>query len=160
MKLLAALLLLFSVEAFSQNKLSEGVKVNGLGLGATMKQVIAKFGKPVTNKLNPRNECTGTRLRTMTYPGLSVEFDEGEGSSYTVYAFTITSPRYDVSGIRIGAAPAEVAKLFGTSGRSIENSRLGPSWYYSMDEEDSAGGTNFIFRRGKLFRIDTSYMIC
>ena len=157
--LIASALLLCSTNVFSQVSLSAGPKVNGLALGATVKQVIAKFGRPISDKLQPRNECTGTRLRTMTYPGLIVELDESE-KTYYVFSFTVTSPKYDVSGIRIGAAQTAVANIFGTRGRTIENPRTGPEWYYSMDEEDTAGGTNFIFRRGKLAKITTSYMIC
>lgn len=150
--------LIFAISTFAQVSLLEGPKVNGLALGASYKQVIAKFGKPTTDKINKIDECIGDRTRKLTYPGLTFELDEQSGT-FHVYSFEVTSPKYDVSGIRVGATTAEVQKRFGTRGRTVENPRSGPRWFYDMTE-DNPGGTNFIFRGSKLVRVQTSYMMC
>jgi hypothetical protein len=108
------------------------------------------------NKINKMDECIGDRTRMLTYPGMTVELDEQNGS-FHVYAFEITSPKYDVSGVKIGDAPATVQRRFGTTKRTVENP--GPRWFYDMTDE-APGGTNFYFRRGKLVRIQATYMMC
>jgi len=151
-------ILLLTVSSFAQTSLLEGPKVNGLGLGTTYKQVIAKFGKPTADKINKMNECIGDRTRKLTYPGMTVELDEQSGT-FHVYAFEITSPIYDVSGAKIGDTTASVQKRFGVRGRTIENPKSGPLWFYEMSEE-APGSTNFYFRNGKLVRIQSTYMMC
>jgi hypothetical protein len=151
-------ILLFTISSFAQVSLLEGPKVNGLGLGTPYKQVIAKFGKPTADKINKMDECIGDRTRKLTYPGMTVELDEQSGT-FHVYAFEITSPVYDVSGVKIGDTTASIQKRFGVRGRTIENPKSGPQWFYEMTDE-SPGSTNFYFRNGKLVKIQSTYMMC
>ena len=149
-------ILFFAITTFAQVSLLEGPKVNGIALSATYKQVLAKFGKPSSDKINKVDECIGDRTRTVKYPGLMFEMDEQKGT-FHVYSFEVTSPMYDVSGVKVGNAPAAVQQRFGTRKRTVENP--GPRWFYDMTDENP-GGTNFYFREGKLVKIQTSYMMC
>jgi hypothetical protein len=149
-------ILVFAISTFAQVSLLEGPKVNGLGLSATYKEVVAKFGKPTTDRIYKVNECIGDRTRTLRYPGLMIEMDEQSGT-FHVFSFEITSPKYDVSGVKIGDTPATVQRRFGTKKRTVENP--GPLWYYEMPDENP-GSTNFHFRRGKLVKIQATYMMC
>jgi hypothetical protein len=104
------------------------------------------------------DECIGDRTRMVNYPGLSFELAETDGT-FTVYAFEVKSPKYDVSGVKVGTPLAAVQKRFGSVRRTVEKEKYGPRWFYDMTE-DNPGGTNFYFRNGKVFSISVSYMMC
>src|SRR3982750_4201287 len=94
------LFLLLAAPAYMQFPLTDGLQVNGVRLGATYQAVIRKFGKPVHESTTRTvNECTGTHIRTVSYPGLKIELDDGAGG-FKVFSFEITSGNYDVSGIK------------------------------------------------------------
>lgn len=157
--LFLAVILLFTAPAFSQVSLIEGIKVNGIALGAKYSDVVRKLGKPtrdVTNK--EMDECMGSHVRTLTYPGLKIELDDA-GGGFTVFSFEVTSAKYDVSGVKIGAAADAIQKRFGTKRRTVEKSKTGATWYYEMSDE-SPGTSNFHFRGGKLVKIESTYTMC
>ena len=159
-RLLALLVLIFPTLGFAQSSLPEGPRVNGLGLDAKYSEVIRKLGKP-TRDVTDRsiNECTGSRLRTLYYPGLKVELFDAETDLFKVFAFEVTSSKWDVSGSRVGDSTAAVQKLFGTRGRKVEKVGAGTVWYYEMNEE-APGLSNFHFRNGKLAKIYFGYTMC
>ena len=148
--------LIFVINTFAQVSLLEGPKVNGLGLGTPYKQIIAKFGKPTSDRINKVDECIGDRTRTLRYPGMMIELDEQNGA-FSAYSFEITSPKYDISGVKIGDTPATVQRRFGTKKRTVENP--GPRWFYDMTDE-APGGTNFYFRKGRLVKISFTWLMC
>jgi hypothetical protein len=149
---------LFSMPAAGQVSLTDGPAVDGLRLGATYQAVIAKFGKPTRVRTNKMDECIGDRTRDVEYPGLKFELAESDGT-FTVYSFEVTSPKYDVSGVKVGDPIAKVQKRFGNVRRTVEKEKLGPRWFYDMTDENP-GGTNFYFRGGKVYSISTTYMMC
>src|SRR5215217_6178401 len=106
------IIFLFALPAAAQISLSEGPAVNGIRLGASYKAVVAKFGKPLREKTNGVDECICDRTRTVNYPAARFEFAESKGTFY-VYGFDVTSPKYDVSGVKVGDASATVQKKFG-----------------------------------------------
>jgi hypothetical protein len=152
------IIFVFALPAAAQVSLRNGPAVNGVSLGATYKAMIAKFGKPLREKTNKMDECIGDRTRTVNYPGLSFDLAESEGT-FTVYGFEVTSPKYDVSGVKVGSAAASVQKRFGTHKRTVETVKSGPHWFYDMTEE-SPGGTSFYFRNGKVLSISSNYAMC
>ena len=157
--LLSLFLMSIAAPAFSQAVISKGLSVNGVKLGASYQSVVTKFGKPVNDVTDRKiNECTGTRLRTITYPGLKVELDDGSGK-FTVFGYEITSARYDVSGVKVGDPAAAVLKLFGTRGRTVEKQKGGEVWFYEMSEENP-GGSSFYFTSGRLTKMQTTYQMC
>ena len=157
--LLPILILLFAAPAFSQFPITDGLRVNGIRLGAAYQAVVRKFGKPVRESTTKTvNECTGTHIRTMNYAGLKIELDDAAGG-FKVFSFEITTNNYDVSGIMVGASPAAVLKRFGTRQRTVEKQKSGPVWSYTMTE-DNPGGSTFYFQNGKLFKIQTTYEMC
>lgn len=163
MKLALSLVLtiLLSTAAFSQTSIREGLKVNGLALGATYAATVRKLGKP-TRDVTTRtpDECTGSRTRTLTYPGLKVELIEGERKNdFTVFSFDVTSAKWDVSGVKIGDTPATIEKLFGKTGRTVARERAGPRWFYEMTDDDP-GGSNLYFKNGKVIEISSTYEMC
>ena len=151
--------LLLACAAHSQSQLVEGIKVNGIGLGSKQQDVVKKLGKPagiVTSK--KMDECIGSYIRTITYPGLKLELDDA-GGSYTVFSMEITSGNWDLSGAKLGDTTAAVQKRFGTRGRTVERHASGPFWFYDMTE-DNPGGTSFYFRQGKLIKVVSTFTMC
>jgi hypothetical protein len=95
--------------AYSQSALPTGLKVNGISLDTSYAAIVKKLGKPTREVTTKKiDECIGERLRTIYYPGLTIELVEGERNTFTMYAFTVTSAKWDVSGNRVGAAAASV----------------------------------------------------
>ena len=162
MKILSLAIALFvlSVPSLSQNSIRDGLRVNGLALGATYSATVKAFGKPLRDVTSRRiDECIGSRTRTLTYPGLKVELVEGERNAFTVFGFEVTSAKWNVSGIRIGETSSRIEKLFGTTGRMVDKDKNGPIWFYEMTDE-SPGSTNFYFRAGKLIKVNTGFEMC
>ena len=159
--LLAIVLISLTGTAYSQVSLSQGPKVNGLGLGATRIEVLKKLGKPLSETKRDAGECIGGTEMTLRYPGLKLVLwdDPDDARKFTVGEVEVTSAKWDVSGSRVGQTSAEVKRLFGT--RSLEEKQAGsPVWFYYMDENISPGSTNFHFRSGKVVKIVSLWQMC
>ena len=117
--------------------------------------VLRQFGKPLSSKKRGTNPCGGTKL-TLRYPGLTISLDpdENEQKFFVVFA-EITSPEWEVSGIRIEASLEDVRAKFGKSSELIKESKLETIWYYAGD-----GGANFYFRKNKLVKITWEMNLC
>ena len=156
--LLLFALLGFSVSAFGQKAPTDGLKVNGVGLGAAYKSVIAKFGKAIKEKIQKGDECVPDRRKILTYPGLTFELIENDNKNFTVVSFEVTSAKYDVSGVKVGETPLAVSRRFGK--RTMEDTIDGQKvWYYEMTP-DMPGNSNFYFRGGKITKIQSGYEMC
>jgi hypothetical protein len=157
MKLLLMVLLL-AVPCFAQTALSAGLKVNGIGLGASYKSVIAKFGKPTKEVTKKGDECVPDRRKLLTYQGLTFELIEDTKKNFTVISFEVTGAKYDVSGVKLGDTQIAVNRRFGkrSSEETISGSKV---WYYEM-AADNPGSSNFYFRNGKISKIQTGYEMC
>jgi len=117
--------------------------------------VLRQFGKPLSSKKRGTNPCGGTKL-TLRYPGLTVSLDpdENEQNFFVVFA-EVTSPEWEVSGIRIGASLEDVRAKFGKSSELRKESKLETIWYYAGD-----GGADFYFRKNKLVKITWEMNLC
>ena len=160
MKLLPIFILIFAASGSAQSSLPIGPKVNGVGLDARYAEVMRKLGKPI-KQVTDRNldECTGSHIRTLYYPGLKIELFDAEKNVYKVFAMEVTSAKWDVSGSRVGDASAKIQKLFGTRGRTMEKDSAGTIWYYEMNEA-APGLSNFHFRNARLVKIYFGYTMC
>ena len=85
---------------------------------------------------------------------------DDQAGKFNVITFKVTSPRWNVSGARVGWSEAAVKKRFGkpTSTEREENGDL--VWYYEMTEEDGPGNSHFVFRKGRVIRITAIYFMC
>ena len=162
MKLLYPLILIAALymPGLSQNSIREGLKVNGVALGAKYAEVIKKLGKPTRDVTNPKmDECIGAHIRTINYPGLKLELSDDGNKAFTVFSFEVTSPNWNVSGANVGNEQAEIQKLFGMKGRTVQKEKAGPQWLYEMTDE-SPGSSNFFFKAGKVVKIQSGYEMC
>ena len=162
-KIIPFLFLLLAAPLFSQTSIAKGVTVGGIGLGATYREVIRKFGKPLSEKKRKADECVGGTQMTLSYPVLKFRlWDEpADPKKFSVGFFEVTSAKWNVSGLRIGQTSSAIKKLLGT--RSSEeinpNTRL-RVWYYEMDDEKGPGNTNVSFRSGKVVSIMSIWDMC
>jgi hypothetical protein len=146
--------------AYSQSALPKGLKVNGIALDASYADIVKKLGKPTRDVTAKKiNECIGERLRTLYYPGLQIEMVESERGKFTMYAFTVTSAKWDVSGNHVGDTAGKIQKLYGTRGRTVQKDRGADDWTYEMDP-DSPGSSTFTVKNGKVTEISSTYMMC
>lgn len=155
--LLFSIVLLLTVNAFSQSSTPD-IKVNGVGLGSSYREVIRKLGKPSRDYTVEADECVGGKSRYLIYQGLTVELHPRASNPKAFYVgqIEVTSARWNVSGVRIGAKPAAVRKKFGSS--DFQNGdKKGERFldYYLA----APGNLYFYFRRNQLVRVET-YRIC
>ena len=154
------MVLLIAAATHAQTSIREGLQVNGVALGATYAATVKKLGKPTRDVTNRQiDQCIGSRIRTLYYPGLKLELVEGEKKIFTVFSFDVTSGNWNVSGVKLGDASSVIEKQFGKTGRTVEREKAGPRWSYDMTDE-SPGGSNFYFKNGKLIEISSTYEMC
>jgi hypothetical protein len=155
--LLFIIVLLFTVDAFSQFA-SPDLEVNGVGLGASYREVIRRLGKPLRDYTVEADECVGGKSRYLVYKGLTVETHPRSGSPKDFYVgqIEVTSSRWNVSGERIGASLDSITKKFGPTELRNGDKKSEKVLLYFLN---APGNLHFHFRRGKLFRIET-YYIC
>lgn len=154
--LLVLVIFLFAMPAHSQ--VSYVVKVNGVGLGTSYTEAIRNLGKPSKNVISDGDECIGGKLRTLTYPGLKLEFHQDGKGTFYVGSFEVTSARWEVSGVKIGLAGPAIKRKFGKAEPGDSDVKGETVWMYGLTDEDGPGNLNFYFRNGKLVRISTFYI--
>ena len=134
------------------------LRFNGVGLGSTYGQVTKALGKPSRETKPVREECVGGREKTVAYDGASLAFmDEGR-KTFKLMSFEVTSPKYAVSGIKVGDSPLTVRRVLGTKFTSDANAAEGTMWTYEMPGD--TGSTTITFRKGKVVSIGSSYLVC
>ena len=137
------------------------LRFNGVGLGSTYGQVVKALGKP-SRETKPQNEeCIGGREKSATYEGASFTFmDEGK-RTFKVMSFDLTSPKYSVSGIKVGDSQLTVRRVLGTKFTSGEGEMAGTTeWTYEIGGDDGPGWTTVTFKKGKVISIGSSYTVC
>ncbi len=157
----AIFLLSFAVAASGQEDAKYLVKVKGIGLGSEYSAVIKAFGKPKTETTAEGDECRGDKIRTLVFDGMQIELyepSEPETKS-SVFSMEITNAKWLPFGIKIGSTTAAVKRKLGNPTSQETDGDTGERvWYYSFDESDGPGNTNFHFKKGKLIRIFTMYI--
>lgn len=166
MKHLILLIVLFcSIPAYPQQTEAKSLllSVNGVALGTSHKSVLKKLGKPASDVIGEINECNDSRSREMSYPGLRLTlYEEKTGSGiFYVGEFEVTSRRWNVSGVKIGANTSTIAKRFGKAlSDETERGTAERTWFYEIPERVGPGMINFDFRKGRLVRVYAGYTLC
>ena len=140
------------------------LRLNGVGLGSTYGQVKKALGKPSSESKPRKEECSGGRERAVDYAGAHFWFLDGSGNdrkTFSVVSFDVTSPKYSVSGIKVGDSQLTVRRILGSKFTSETNDEEGTTrWVYGIGDEDGPGWTNIKFRKGKVVSISSSYTVC
>ncbi len=159
--IIAVFVFSFALAASGQSDARYLIKLKGIGLGSEYSAVNKAFGKAKTDTTAEGDECRGSRIRTLVYDGMELELSESlePNTEYYVYSMEITDAKWLPFGIKIGATQAAVTRKLGNPTSQETDDETGELvWYYSFDDSDGPGNTNFYFKKGKLVKVFTMYM--
>jgi hypothetical protein len=129
-------------------------KIKGVEVGTWYSTAIRKLGKPISDKTGGNYPCDDGKMKTVRYNGLVLKFVESyPGKNFFVASMEITSSRWTVSGIRIGATLKDVQAKFSGEVRNEDGSEI-----YGGFIKD--GYLNFFFKNGRLVRITSEENLC
>lgn len=140
------------------------LKVNGVGLDSTFAQVTKALGKPKKDGKAKREECIGGREKQAEWEGATFYFMDGDSrnkKTFEVRSFEITSPKYSVSGIKVGDTEHNVRRRLGTNFTRTDDPETGADiWSYEFPASGDPGLTTIYISRGKVVKIASSQMVC
>ena len=157
-RILLVFLFVFSAfQAFSQVRGIE-LKVNNIGLGASDSSVLRRIGKPMRTGKTSFNECGGGLEKSFFYSGLKMNLlGDDKGKNFSVVSIEVNSPKWSVSGIKIGADRKSVQAKFGKPSDITRQAGL-EKWSYANKGND--GGAVFYFRNNRLVKIVWESLLC
>ena len=161
---IGALGLILAVSISAQTTNPAKLKFNGIGLYSTLAQVKKALGKPKMDGKPKEEGCIGAREKDVEYDGVSfylMDGDSKDGKTFEVKAFTVTSPKYVVSGIKVGDTELNVRRRLGTKFTKTEDDETGDDvWSYEFPESGDPGWTTIQISRGKVTKISSAHMVC
>lgn len=142
-------------ENISMLEMSE-LKVNGIELGTPNSKVLKQFGKPLQNKKIYSDACGNGFRKILKYSGITVELISGEKDrKFIVASVEVTSSKWSVSGIFVGADIKDVQAIFNRTYSQESKSGTDTLFYGNGD-----GWINFYFKNNKLIKISWEYNFC
>ncbi|HQU86705.1 MAG TPA: hypothetical protein PKY59_26470 [Pyrinomonadaceae bacterium] len=133
---------------------TNSVKVNGVEVGTWYPAAVRKLGKPVSVRHNETFPCEDGKVLTARYNGLVLRFIESyPAKKLFVGSIEITSAKWSVSGIKIGANFKDVKAEFSGKLRYEGNFKV-----YGGFIKD--GFSHFYFKNGKLVKIIAEINLC
>jgi hypothetical protein len=153
------LLLLFVFPAWSLSTSAQAtldLKVKGVGVSTTYSTVLKKLGKPLLIKKGNDFPCNNEEpMLTLRYSGLVIDLIQDDNKRYFVAGMNVTSRKWIVSGITIGANKKKVKKRFGQYNALGKEQGLEYLNYFVGD-----GYGYFYFRNKRLVKITWELNIC
>jgi len=132
------------------------LQVKGVEIATPYSTVIQKLGKPLSEKKGGEFPCDNSDMLTLRYKGLIVRLIEAnDGTGFIVGSVSITSAKWSISGVNIGASIKDIQTRFGQSEVETKESGL-ENLSYGMAE----GFANFYFRNNKLVKVSWEFNIC
>ncbi len=162
---IGALGLIFAASIQAQTTNPAKVKFNGIGLYSTLAQVKKALGKPKMDGKPQEEGCIGAREKYVEYDGASfylMDGDSKDGKTFEIKTFSVTSPKYVVSGIKVGDSELTVRRRLGTKFTRSEDDETpgGTVWSYEFPETGDPGWTTISFHRGKVTEISSRHQVC
>jgi len=137
------------------------LRFNGVGLGSTYGQVRKALGKPSSETKPKREECVGGHEKSASYQGVSFNFMDEGTKTFDVVSFEVTSPKYNVSGIKVGDTQLTVRRVLGSKFTGGAGEAAGTTdWTYELPDQNAPGWTTVTFKKGKVVSISSAYMMC
>ena len=137
------------------------LRFNGVGLGSTYGQVRKALGKPSRETKPQSEECVGGLEKNVTYQGAAFTFMDSGTKTFKVMSFEVTSPKYSVSGIKVGDTQLTVRRVLGSKFTAGAGDVKGTTeWSYEIGDEDGPGWTTVTFKKGMVVSISSSYAVC
>lgn len=153
---------IFAVSALGQRTLDPAkMSVNGIKLGSTNAQLLTAFGKPTLDGPTEASECAGGESKNVEFEGAVFGLANGDskdGKTFEVVSFDITSPKYVVSGIRVGDDQKTVLAKLGRKYEVEKDPEGATVWWYKF--KAVAGSTSISFKNGKVIAIGSAWQIC
>lgn len=144
----------------------EDLKISGIGLDSSNKDLIKKIGKPqkIRNDGDSWN-CLDSDTKTLFYRGLTVVVTEDEESKkYKINDIDISSSRFQLdSGIKIGDDINYVFSKVGKPYHQTKDKDLDEYHFMVTNKNDvsnDGGIATFSFRNNKLVKIHWHYNFC
>ncbi len=132
------------------------MQINGVGVYTPYSTVIQKLGKPLSEKKDGEFPCENGETLTLRYKGLIVRLIEAnDGTGFFVGSISVTSAKWSISGVNIGASIKDIQTKFGQSKVETKESGL-KNLSYGMAE----GFADFYFRNNKLVEVYWEFNIC
>lgn len=149
------MLAVFALSAAVSAQQTIDLRFNNIEIATTEAKVIQTLGKPSSREKGGVVPCSNNTdfFLLLRYSGLVLELENSGGTSVVATA-TVTSPKWSVSGIRIGESIGEVKKKLKFGGSRREKG-LHYLIYYNGD-----GSAEFIFQKGKLVKIYWEFNFC
>lgn len=86
--------------------------------------------------------------------------DSRNGKTFEVKSFIVTSPKYSVSGIKVGDTEHNVRRRLGTKFAKSDDPATGDDiWTYDFPEQHP-GSTSIYIHRGKVVKIASAHQVC
>lgn len=144
------------VEPPIDDRVITSLKIKGIGLDSSYKDVIKKLGKPAKISKAGYDACAEAKNKFIYYLGLEIGFLEGERKGdFTVYHMEISSAKWKLdTGLTTGSHMSEVKRVMGES--KLDNYEGFERLIYSGD----SGGVAFLFKHEKVSYISWSYVTC
>jgi hypothetical protein len=162
--ILASALVFAAAPVFAQTVNPAKVKINGVGLDSSYAQVVKALGKPASETKPVEEACIGAHEKYVKYAGLHLYFMDGDsrsGKTFEVKNFQVKSPKWVVSGVKVGDTEAVVRSKFGrrfTVGTDPESRQK--MWTYEMNDQDGPGWTTVTFKNGRVTSISSAFQVC
>ncbi|HQU92164.1 MAG TPA: hypothetical protein PLK77_07695 [Pyrinomonadaceae bacterium] len=160
---LGTLGLILAASTYAQTTNPAKLKINGIGLDSTFAQVTKALGKPKKDGKATREECIGGREKTVDFDGATFYFMDGDSKNrktFEVKSFAITSPKYSVSGIKVGDTEHNVRRRLGTKFTKSDDETGATIWTYEFPDPGSPGSTIIFISRGKVTKITSAHQVC
>jgi hypothetical protein len=147
--LFCILLLSLAVSAQTNN-----INIKGVEVGISYSTVIKKLGKPISGKKGGSFPCDNGKMLSVYYKGLNLKFIESYPKKhFFVASVEITSSKWSVSGIKIGASLKEVKTKF--AGKLRKDGRFEVFGGFIKD-----GFSYFFFLNNRLVKIVSELNVC
>ena len=155
MKLFSSIFFILGVLIFNSSAQIIDLKIKDVGIGTNYSEVLRKLGKPLSNQTDGTFPCEDGKVITLNYSGLSLKIIEDfDSKNFFVASVNLTSNKFSVSEINIGATVKEVKTKFGDV--EIETEKGTDVLSYFIDD----GYAYFYFTNGKLRRVSWELNVC
>ena len=105
--------------------------IGGVRLGMSVEEAKHKLGKPQRDETKPGSKAIGGKIRTLTYPKLTVAAWEGK-----VYLISTTNLKFaTLDSVKVGDKSQKVLKTYSYGSQSVE--RGVTKWTYSNNQKAS-----------------------
>ena len=105
--------------------------IGGVRLGMSVDEAKRKLGKPQRDETKPGSKAIGGKIRTLTYPKLTVAAWEGK-----VYLISTTNPKFaTLDSVKVGDKSQKVLKTYSYGSQSVEKGVT--KWTYSNNQKAS-----------------------